>query len=51
VPNDRKNDDQEQGTGEDVVGRATGEDAEFDEIDEFDDDEQDDEDDDEIEEG
>lgn len=38
---DRKNEDQEQITGENVVGKAAGEDAEFEEVDEFDEDDQD----------
>lgn len=37
---DRNNEDQEQITGENVVGKAAGEDAEFEEVDEFDEDDQ-----------
>jgi hypothetical protein len=38
---DRNNEDQEQITDENVVGKAAGEDAEFEEVDEFDEDDQD----------
>jgi hypothetical protein len=41
---DRKNEDQEQISGENVVGKAAGEDAEFEEVDEFDEDDQDEDD-------
>jgi hypothetical protein len=41
VAQNPKNEDQEQITGENVVGKATGEDAEFEEVDEFDEDDQD----------
>jgi len=38
VAQNPKNEDQEQITGENVVGKAAGEDAEFEEVDEFDED-------------
>lgn len=37
MANDRKNEDQEQTTGDDIVGKAAGEDQEFEDADEFDD--------------
>jgi hypothetical protein len=49
VAHDRKNEDQEQITGDDIVGKAAGEDTEFEDTDEFED-EDDQEADDEVEE-
>jgi hypothetical protein len=38
VAHDRNNEDQEQITGDEIVGKAAGEDAEFEDSDEFEDD-------------
>jgi hypothetical protein len=44
MANERHNEDQEQITNDDVVGKAAGEDQEFEDADEFEDDEEENED-------
>jgi len=41
MANDPRNEDQEQLADENIIGKAAGEEEEFDELDEFDDDDQD----------